>query len=69
MDDVYANEFGFQSALYEEVFSPGHDGHFVYYPDLLTVVIDWTRQRSLVSISEDGSSLPVVKIYGKAPED
>lgn len=64
VDDVYTSEYAFQSALYEEVFGPGHDGHFVYYPDLLTAVFEWTRQRGLVSISEDGSSLPVIKIYG-----
>ncbi|EFQ34011.1 uncharacterized protein GLRG_09155 [Colletotrichum graminicola M1.001] len=60
---VYPGEYAFQSALYEEVFAPGHDGHFVYYPDLLTAVFEWTRERALVSISEDGSSLPVIKIY------
>ncbi|KAI8180792.1 Peptidase S41 family protein ustP [Colletotrichum sp. SAR 10_75] len=61
--DVYTSEYAFQSALYNEVFGPGHDGHFVYYPDLLTAVFEWTRERALVSISEDGSSLPVIKIY------
>ncbi|TDZ33601.1 Peptidase S41 family protein ustP [Colletotrichum spinosum] len=61
--DVYASEYAFQAALYNEVFGPGHDGHFVYYPDLLTAVFEWTRQRALVSISEDGSSLPVIKVY------
>lgn len=63
--DVYTSEYAFQSALYNEVFGPGHDGHFVYYPDLLTAVFEWTRERALVSISEDGSSLPVIKIYGR----
>ncbi|KAK6221293.1 peptidase s41 family protein [Colletotrichum tabaci] len=63
VNDVYPGEYAFQSALYEEVFGPGHDGHFVYYPDLLTAVFEWTRERALVSISEDGSSLPVIKIY------
>ncbi|KAF9881453.1 hypothetical protein CkaCkLH20_00599 [Colletotrichum karsti] len=63
VSDVYTSEYAFQSALYEEVFGPGHDGHFVYYPDLLTAVFEWTRERALVSISEDGSSLPVIKVY------
>ncbi|GJC78846.1 peptidase S41 family protein ustP [Colletotrichum liriopes] len=63
LNDVYPGEYAFQSAIYEEVFGPGHDGHFVYYPDLLTAVFEWTRERGLVSISEDGSSLPVIKIY------
>lgn len=61
--DTYANEYEFQSDLYQTVFGPGHDGHFVFYPDALTKVFEWRRQLSLVSISEDGSSLPVIKIY------
>lgn len=35
----------------------------MFYPDALTKAFDWGRQRSLVSISEDGTSLPVIKIY------
>ncbi|KAB5576208.1 pyridine nucleotide-disulfide oxidoreductase family protein [Coniochaeta sp. 2T2.1] len=61
--DKYANEYQFQADLYATVFGPGHDGHFVFYPDALTKVFEWRRQRSLVSISEDGSSLPVIKLY------
>ncbi|KAK3687987.1 pyridine nucleotide-disulfide oxidoreductase family protein [Podospora appendiculata] len=61
--DKYANEFQFQEDLYMKVFGPGHDGHFVYYPDALTRVFEWRRQRALVSISEDGTSLPVIKLY------
>ncbi|GKT50867.1 peptidase S41 family protein ustP [Colletotrichum spaethianum] len=63
LNDVYPGEYAFQAAIYEEVFGPGHDGHYVYYPDLLTAVFEWKRERGLVSISEDGSSLPVIKIY------
>ncbi|KAK1593796.1 uncharacterized protein LY79DRAFT_579019 [Colletotrichum navitas] len=61
--NVYPGEYAFQSDLYQKVFAPGHDGHFIFYPDLLTAVFEWTRERALVSISEDGSSLPVIKIY------
>lgn len=61
--DVYANEYMFQEDLYLRVFAPGHDGHFLFYPDLLTRVFDFNRQRALVSISEDGTSLPVIKLY------
>jgi len=61
--DKYPNEYQFQADLYKTVFGPGHDGHFVFYPDALTKVFEWRRQRSLVSISEDGSSLPVIKLY------
>lgn len=63
--DKYANEYAFQSDLYQTVFGPAHDGHFVFYPDALTRVFEWRRQRSLVSISEDGMSLPVIKLYGE----
>ncbi|KAK0736146.1 hypothetical protein B0T21DRAFT_175765 [Apiosordaria backusii] len=61
--DVYANEYDFQEDLYVSVFCPGHDGHFVFFPDALTRVFEWRRQLALVSISEDGASLPVIKIY------
>ncbi|KUJ13113.1 uncharacterized protein LY89DRAFT_592412 [Mollisia scopiformis] len=60
--DKYANEYEFQEDLYQ-VFARAHDGHFVFYPDALTKAIEWGRQRSLVSISEDGTSLPVIKLY------
>ncbi|KAK0100490.1 hypothetical protein ONS95_008438 [Cadophora gregata] len=58
----YANEYEFQEDLYQ-VFARGHDGHFVFYPDALTKAFEWGRKRSLVSISEDGTSLPVIKLY------
>ncbi|KAI3392721.1 hypothetical protein diail_5278 [Diaporthe ilicicola] len=62
-NDSYAGEYEFQSELYDTVFGPAHDGHFVYYPDLLTIVFEWNRPLSLVSISEDQSSLPEIKVY------
>ncbi|KAK3317985.1 hypothetical protein B0H66DRAFT_555919 [Apodospora peruviana] len=61
--DKYANEWEFQQDLYVSVFGPAHDGHFVFYPDALTRVFEWRRQQALVSISEDGESLPVIKVY------
>ena len=51
-------------SLYQ-IWARSHDGHFVYYPDLLTKAFEFGRQLSLVSISKDGSSLPEIKIYGK----
>lgn len=63
VNDVYDSEYAFQLAMYKDVFGPGHDGHYVYYSDLLTAVFDNNRRRSLVSLSEDGSSLPVIKLY------
>jgi hypothetical protein len=65
VNDVYAGEYAFQDDLYKTVYGPGHDGHYVYYPDLLTAAFDFNRARALVSISEDGTSLPVIKIYGE----
>ncbi|PNY23275.1 Uncharacterized protein TCAP_06780 [Tolypocladium capitatum] len=59
----YANEYTFQSDLYNTVVGPGHDGHFIFYPDALTKAFKWRRQRSLVSISEDGKAMPVIKLY------
>ncbi len=63
--NAYANEYEFQKDLYQ-LFARCHDGHFHFDPDLLTKAFQWARQRSLVSISEDGTSLPVIKLYGSS---
>lgn len=63
-NDEYDNEYDFQAELYSRVFGPGHDGHFILYPDALAKVFRYGRKRSLVSISEDGEALPQIKIYG-----
>ena len=63
VNNAYDSEYAFQLDLYVSVIGPGHDGHFVFYPDLLTKAFDFGRQRSLLSISEDGESLPVIKVY------
>ncbi|KAK2630058.1 hypothetical protein QTJ16_000878 [Diplocarpon rosae] len=65
--DIYANEYEFQEDLYQ-VFARAHDGHFIFYPDALTKAFEWGRKRSLVSISEDGTSLPVIKLYGESED-
>lgn len=62
-NNQYNGEYEFQDDLYKTVFGPAHDGHFVYYPDLLTHVFEWGRPLSLVSISSDQSSLPEIKVY------
>lgn len=64
--DKYTNEYEFQADLYARVFGPAHDGHFVFYPDALTVAFEWTRTKPIVSISENGRDLPVVKLYGES---
>ncbi|KAI9050240.1 hypothetical protein LZ554_006377 [Drepanopeziza brunnea f. sp. 'monogermtubi'] len=61
-NNKYANEYKFQEDLYQ-VFARSHDGHFLLYPDAYSKAFEFSRQRSLVSISEDGTSLPVIKLY------
>ncbi|KAG6003744.1 hypothetical protein E4U21_001747 [Claviceps maximensis] len=59
----YATEYDFQLDLYKQVWAPGQDGHFVFYPDLLTRAFRWRRPMlPIVSVSEDGISLPVIKL-------
>ncbi|KHN96542.1 pyridine nucleotide-disulfide oxidoreductase family protein [Metarhizium album ARSEF 1941] len=59
----YAGEFDFQTDLYKQVWAPGQDGHYVFYPDLLARAFRWRRAvPPIVSISEDGESLPVIKL-------
>ncbi|KAJ4424159.1 hypothetical protein N0V82_001207 [Gnomoniopsis sp. IMI 355080] len=57
----YENEYEFQSDLYL-TFSKAKDGHFRYFPDLLTAAIVFRRgSLALASVSLDGKSVP--KIY------
>ncbi|XP_044721517.1 pyridine nucleotide-disulfide oxidoreductase family protein [Hirsutella rhossiliensis] len=67
--DKYAREYAFQTDLFESVFAPGHDSHFLFYPDLLSKAFQWSRDDVLVSISEDGKSLPVIKLYKDVKAD
>lgn len=62
VNDKYKGEADFQLNLYETVFAPGHDGHYVYYPDAMAKLFSYARQRDIISVSEDGSSIPVIKI-------
>ncbi|KAK2595495.1 hypothetical protein QQS21_006770 [Conoideocrella luteorostrata] len=60
--DKYSGEYEFQADLFNKLTAPSCDGHFSLVADLLTVVL-WTRQPlAIVSISEDGDSLPVIKL-------
>ncbi|UKZ86584.1 uncharacterized protein TrAFT101_002407 [Trichoderma asperellum] len=67
--DKYTNEYEFQADLYARVFGPAHDGHFVFYPDALTIAFEWTRPKPIVSISENGHDLPVIKLYEDVVRD
>jgi hypothetical protein len=40
-----------------------HDGHFVFVPDVIGTVFNWARPVPLVSVSEDGKSLPKPFVY------
>ncbi|CAK7229666.1 hypothetical protein SBRCBS47491_007328 [Sporothrix bragantina] len=64
VNGVYESEYDFQIDLYLKVFGQGHDGHFVFYPDLLSGAFLYTRPYSLVSVSDDtNGGLPVIKVY------
>ncbi|KAH8659352.1 hypothetical protein BGZ60DRAFT_566904 [Tricladium varicosporioides] len=57
---TYKNEYQFQAALFQ-TFNQAHDGHFAFFPDLLTKAFSFRRQVALVSVSNDGIEIP--KIY------
>ncbi|KAI0397100.1 hypothetical protein F5Y17DRAFT_417177 [Xylariaceae sp. FL0594] len=62
----YAGELEWQEDLYANIVGKPHNGHLSYSPDLLTVPSEWARPWSLVSVSEDGTSLPVIKVLEDA---
>ncbi|KAI0193467.1 hypothetical protein F4808DRAFT_358880 [Astrocystis sublimbata] len=62
-NDVYNNEYEWQSDLYQSVVCKGHDGHFDFYTDVLSSSIEFVRPVALISVSEDGVSLPAIKVY------
>ena len=58
----YENERAFGWDLYL-CFQRSHDGHFVYYPDSVTLIFSFGRTTPLVSVSLDGESIPEVYVY------
>ncbi|KAI1814938.1 hypothetical protein GGS20DRAFT_576507 [Poronia punctata] len=58
----YLYELGWQQDLYRRVVGKAHNGHLAYFPDLLTVPFEFARPWTFVSVSEDGTSLPVIKV-------
>lgn len=64
--DFYKNEYQFQLDLFQTV-GRGYDGHLYFWPDLLTGVIAFEKNRRLaiVSVSRDGIELPKIYLYGK----
>ncbi|KAI0451142.1 hypothetical protein F5B21DRAFT_516980 [Xylaria acuta] len=62
----YNGELEWQEDLFKGIVGKPHNGHLAYHPDLLTVPFEWARPWTLVSVSEDGSSLPVIKVLEDA---
>ncbi|KAK5635426.1 hypothetical protein RRF57_011138 [Xylaria bambusicola] len=60
--DKYSSEVEWQEDLYWTIAGKPHNGHLAFHPDLLTMPFEWVRPWSLVSVSEDGTSLPVIKV-------
>ncbi|KAK5989469.1 Peptidase S41 family ustP-like protein [Cladobotryum mycophilum] len=58
----YQGEYAFQRDLFN-AFLKAHDGHLAFYPDLIGKFFHFKRPLSLVSVSKDGKSLPVIKLY------
>ncbi|RMX99492.1 hypothetical protein D0868_09511 [Hortaea werneckii] len=62
MNGAYTSEYAFGWDLYRS-FQKAHDGHFVYYPDSVTLIFSYGRTEPLVSVSGDGTSIPEVYAY------
>ncbi|KAF2204349.1 peptidase S41 family protein-like protein [Delitschia confertaspora ATCC 74209] len=57
------SEYEFGWSLYTLIAS-AHDGHLQYVPDSIGSIFSWGRPVPLVSVSEDGSKLPAVFVFG-----
>ncbi|KAI1120080.1 hypothetical protein F5Y10DRAFT_259121 [Nemania abortiva] len=62
----YTGELEWQEDLFKNIVGKPHNGHLAYHPDLLTVPFEWVRPWTLVSVSSDGDSLPVIKVLEDA---
>ncbi|KAI1305450.1 hypothetical protein F5Y03DRAFT_406358 [Xylaria venustula] len=62
----YNGELEWQEDLFKTISGKPHNGHLSYHPDLLTVPFEWVRPWTLVSVSEDGTSLPVIRVLDDA---
>lgn len=61
----FSGEYDFANAIYT-LFNAAHDGHFLYIPDIIGSVFRFRRSVALVSISDDGTSLPKIYVHGKS---
>jgi hypothetical protein len=62
----YTGELEWQEDLFKNIVGKPHNGHLAYHPDLLTVPFEWVRPWTLVSVSKDGNSLPVIRVLEDA---
>ncbi|THZ05078.1 hypothetical protein D6C95_03000 [Aureobasidium pullulans] len=62
VDGVYKSEYDFGWDLYQAN-QQVHDGHFTFVPDSVGKIFIFGRTTPLVSVSDDGKSLPVVYAY------
>ncbi len=60
----YSGEYEFQKDIQQKIYFPGVDGHFWLTADSMSV-FSFRSPRGVVSYSEDGVALPVIKILGK----
>ena len=63
VDGSYTNEYKFQADLFR-TFNAAHDGHFRFFPDLLTRALRFSRNVGLVSVSLTGTDLPEIFVHG-----
>lgn len=61
-DDAYDSEYAFGFDLYRAT-QKAHDGHFTFVPDSVGSIFTFGRTTPLVSVSEDGQSLPIIFAY------
>jgi hypothetical protein len=62
--DAYDGEYEFQADLFK-AFNLAHDGHFRFFPDLLTKALTFNRNVGLVSVSLNGKNKPEVYVHCK----
>ena len=59
---AYSSEYEFGWALYRAT-QLAHDGHFVIYPDSVTLIFSFGRTTPLVSVSTDGVEIPQPYVF------
>ena len=64
---AFKSEYEFGFSVYK-TFQTTHDGHFVYVPDIVGSFFTFGRTIPLVSVSQDGVSLPKQYVYADVLE-